>query len=125
MAEILLAIENLTVAFDGEGGRREVLRDVSFSVAPGEIVGIVGESGSGKSVTALAIMQLLGAQGAIVNGAIHLAGTGDLARIDARAMRRVRGRNIGMIFQEPMTSLNPLADGRLSGRRGARGAPRP
>jgi len=108
MSGNLLTIENLSVAFDGEGGRREVLRDVSFTIAPGEIVGVVGESGSGKSVTALAVMRLLGAQGAITDGAMHLAGTGDLTRLDARAMRQVRGRRIGMIFQEPMTSLNPL-----------------
>jgi oligopeptide/dipeptide ABC transporter ATP-binding protein len=67
----------------------------------------VGESGSGKSVTALAVMRLLGAQGAISGGAIRLDGR-DLLTLDAEAMRRVRGREIGIIFQEPMTSLNPL-----------------
>ena len=73
----------------------------------GEIVGIVGESGSGKSVTALAIMGLLGEQGHIAAGRITLAGT-ELTRLDRRAWRRVRGRDIGMIFQEPTTCLNPL-----------------
>jgi peptide/nickel transport system ATP-binding protein len=108
MADVLLEIENLTVGFDGETGRREILRDVSFTLLAGEILGIVGESGSGKSVTALAIMRLLGAQGAITHGAIRLAGSGDLARLSPDEMRAVRGRRIGMIFQEPMSSLNPL-----------------
>jgi oligopeptide/dipeptide ABC transporter ATP-binding protein len=108
MTNPLLAIENLSVAFDGESGRREVLRDVSFTLAPHEILGVVGESGSGKSVTALAIMRLLGAQGRIEQGAIRLDGAGDLTGLSGEAMRKVRGRRIGMIFQEPMSSLNPL-----------------
>jgi len=103
----LLAIDGLSVSFDTEAGRREVLRDVSFSIAPGEVVGVVGESGSGKSVTALAVMGLLGPQGRITQGSIGFDGT-DLVRLDRRAIQSVRGRRIGMIFQEPMTSLNPL-----------------
>jgi oligopeptide/dipeptide ABC transporter ATP-binding protein len=108
MTETLLAIENLSVAFDGESGRREVLRDVSFALAPNEVLGVVGESGSGKSVTALAVMRLLGTQGRITQGAIRFDGTDDLATVSAEQMRHLRGRRIGMIFQEPMTSLNPL-----------------
>src|SRR5215212_4952555 len=108
MVEGLLTIENLSVAFDGEGGRREVLRDVTFDIGPGEIVGVVGESGSGKSVTALAVMRLLGAQGVITAGAIRFGDLGDLARLSPRDMGAIRGRRMGMIFQEPMTSLNPL-----------------
>jgi oligopeptide/dipeptide ABC transporter ATP-binding protein len=107
MAAPLLAIDGLSVAFDSEAGRREVLRDVSLSIAAGEVLGVVGESGSGKSVTALAVMGLLGAQGAITAGRVDFDGH-DLARLDGRAMCGVRGRRIGMIFQEPMTSLNPL-----------------
>ncbi len=107
MAAPLLAIDGLSVSFDTEAGRREVLRDVSFSIAPGEVVGVVGESGSGKSVTALAVMGLLGPQGRITRGSIGFDGT-DLVRLDRCAIQSVRGRRIGMIFQEPMTSLNPL-----------------
>jgi len=107
VAAPLLAIDGLSVSFDTEAGRREVLRDVSFSIAPGEVVGVVGESGSGKSVTALAVMGLLGPQGRVTQGSIGFDGV-DLVRLDRRAIQSVRGRRIGMIFQEPMTSLNPL-----------------
>jgi oligopeptide/dipeptide ABC transporter ATP-binding protein len=99
----LLAVDDLSVAFD----KGTVLNGVSFEIAPGEILGIVGESGSGKSVTALAVMRLLGAQGRIAAGHIRLDGT-DLTALPEAAMRDLRGREIAMIFQEPMTSLNPL-----------------
>jgi peptide/nickel transport system ATP-binding protein len=103
----LLEIDNLSVAFHTEAGPRIVLDDVSLVVQPREIVGIVGESGSGKSVMALAIMRLLGEQGIVRSGRV-LLGERDLLALDAEAMRRVRGREIAMIFQEPMTSLHPL-----------------
>ena len=103
----LLEIAGLGVAFRTETGPRGVIRGVSLSVRPGEILGLVGESGSGKSVTALAIMRLLGELGSITAGRIALDGR-DLLALGAEAMRRVRGREIAMIFQEPMTSLNPL-----------------
>jgi peptide/nickel transport system ATP-binding protein len=103
----LLSIDRLSVSFATEAGTREVLRDVSLAVAPGETVGIVGESGSGKSVTALAVMGLLGAQGNIGQGRIDFDAS-NLLSLDGRALRAVRGKRIGMIFQEPMTSLNPL-----------------
>ena len=107
MASPLLSIDRLSVSFATEAGTREVLRDVSLAIAPGETVGIVGESGSGKSVTALAVMGLLGAQGTIGQGRIDFDAS-NLASLDGRALRAVRGKRIGMIFQEPMTSLNPL-----------------
>src|SRR5258708_5284773 len=107
MGANLLEVENLSVAVRGVRGATEVLSRASFAVQPGEIVGIVGESGSGKSVMALAIMRLLGAEGMITGGHIRFEGR-DLAALDERDMLAVRGRSIGMVFQEPMTSLNPL-----------------
>ena len=103
----LLEVESLSVAFRGLQGATEVLSRASFTVAPGEIVGVVGESGSGKSVMALSIMRLLGANGMITNGQIRFEGR-DLAALSEAEMLAIRGRRIGMIFQEPMTSLNPI-----------------
>jgi oligopeptide/dipeptide ABC transporter ATP-binding protein len=107
MAGALLDITGLSVVFHTEDGPREVLHDISLRIGPGEILGIVGESGSGKSTTALAIMRLLAEQGRISAGRIAFDGV-DLLGLDAEAMRAVRGRDVAMIFQEPMTSLNPL-----------------
>src|SRR5258708_5602915 len=103
----LIEVEELSVAFRGLRGATEVLSRASFAVRPGEIVGIVGESGSGKSVMALAIMRLLGAEGMITGGHVRFEGR-DLAALGERELLAVRGRSIGMVFQEPMTSLNPL-----------------
>jgi peptide/nickel transport system ATP-binding protein len=81
---------------------------VSFEVAPGQTLGVVGESGCGKSVTALSIMRLIpNPPGRIAGGSIRYRGT-DLLGLDDRAMRAIRGNQISMIFQEPMTSLNPV-----------------
>jgi oligopeptide/dipeptide ABC transporter ATP-binding protein len=107
MALPLLDIGNLSVWFRAERGRHEVLSDVSLTVQPGEVLGLVGESGSGKSVTALAVMRLLGEQGEMRADYIRFDGR-DLLSLDSEAMRRVRGGDIAMIFQEPMTSLHPL-----------------
>jgi peptide/nickel transport system ATP-binding protein len=107
MAANLLEVEALSVAFRGLRGPTEVLSHASFAVAPGEIVGVVGESGSGKSVMALSIMRLLGANGVITYGRIRFEGR-DLATLSEAEMLSIRGRRIGMIFQEPMTSLNPI-----------------
>jgi peptide/nickel transport system ATP-binding protein len=107
MAAPLVAILGLSVAFRGEAGEREVLSQVSFDIAPGEILGVVGESGSGKSVTALAIMRLLGEAGRISAGSVRLDGI-ELTQASEAEMRALRGRRMAMIFQEPMTSLNPL-----------------
>jgi len=103
----VLEVTGLDVAFDTIRGPVQVLHQVDLAVQGGEILGVVGESGSGKSVTALAIMRLLGEQGRITGGRVALAGT-DLAGLEEAAMRKVRGRRVAMIFQEPMTSLNPL-----------------
>jgi oligopeptide/dipeptide ABC transporter ATP-binding protein len=107
MSAKLIEIEDLSVAFRGQHGATEVLSRASFTIEPGEVVGIVGESGSGKSVLALAIMRLLGAAGTITGGHIRFEGR-DLAALGEAELRSVRGRSIGMVFQEPMTSLNPL-----------------
>jgi peptide/nickel transport system ATP-binding protein len=103
----LLEIDGLRVRFRGDGGRETVaVDDVGFSLSPGRTLGIVGESGSGKSVTALALMRLLDPRSAIVSGSIRFEGQ-DLLDLPAHAMRDLRGNRIAMIFQEPMTSLNP------------------
>jgi peptide/nickel transport system ATP-binding protein len=98
----LLTIDNLTIRF----GATEAVRGLSLAIAPGESLGLVGESGSGKSATALAILQLLD-PAATVEGTIEFDGR-DLMGVDAEAMRQLRGREIAMIFQEPMTALNPV-----------------
>lgn len=104
---MLLDVQNLSVAFGSGDHAGRAVDDVSFSIDKGEIVAIVGESGSGKSVSAMAVMGLLASPPAQVGGAIHFDGQ-NLTRLDAEALRMIRGRRIGMIFQEPMTSLNPL-----------------
>ncbi|HXA71381.1 MAG TPA: ABC transporter ATP-binding protein [Stellaceae bacterium] len=103
----LLVVEDLAVSFGRAGRRVRVLDGISFAIEPGEILGVVGESGSGKTVTALALARLLGEQGTIERGRILLDGR-DLAALSAEEMTDVRGRDLAMIFQEPMTSLNPL-----------------
>ncbi|MGB1668507.1 MAG: ATP-binding cassette domain-containing protein, partial [Candidatus Puniceispirillaceae bacterium] len=97
-----LAIDNLSVRI----GDTDAVRDVSLSIAPGQIFGVAGESGSGKSMTALALMGLL-PDGALRGGAARLDGE-DLFALDEATMCGIRGRRIGMIFQEPMTALNPV-----------------
>jgi microcin C transport system ATP-binding protein len=99
----ILRVEDLSVSFRGQ----TVVRDVSFAVKPGETVALVGESGSGKSVTALSCLRLLPAAGANPKGRILLDGT-DVLRAGPAELRRLRGGVAGMVFQEPMTSLNPL-----------------
>ncbi len=103
----ILSVENLTTSFLVEGEWKPVVRNVSFEVAPAETVAIVGESGSGKSVTSLSIMRLLQAETSRIEGRISLSGR-DLLALPESEMRKVRGNDVAMIFQEPMTSLNPL-----------------
>jgi oligopeptide/dipeptide ABC transporter ATP-binding protein len=98
----LLRIDGLHVGF----GPRQVVRGVDLRIAPGEVVGLVGESGSGKSMTALAIMRLLPPGGAVTSGRILFRGQ-DLLATPARALNRLRGSQVGMIFQDPLTALNP------------------
>src|SRR4051812_47652625 len=108
----LLCLQNLTVDFASESGKSRALNGISFSVNRGEIVALVGESGSGKSVTSLSILQLLPQPPTeYPNGKIMFQEEGldavDLLQLSPAQMRRYRGRKIAMIFQEPMTSLNP------------------
>ena len=103
-----LDIRDLTVSFDTEQGSVRAARGISYSIEEGEVLGIVGESGSGKSVHALAIMRLLPVPpGRVESGEIRFGGS-DLLRISGRQMRAVRGKQISMIFQDPMSSLNPV-----------------
>ena len=103
----LLEIRNLAVQFRSSEGIIEAVKDVSLSIAPGETVAVVGESGSGKSVTALSVLQLLGAQAHYPRGSIRFGGQ-ELLGAKGNVLRGVRGNRIGMVFQEPMSSLNPL-----------------
>ena len=104
----LLDIKNLHTVFDTDRGTVRAVDGVSFSIAKGETIGIVGESGCGKSVTALSILRLLQKPtGRIESGSIMLEGK-DLASLSEHEMRSIRGNRISMIFQEPMTSLNPV-----------------
>jgi ABC-type dipeptide/oligopeptide/nickel transport system ATPase component len=98
----LLEVEHLNISF----GRTPAVRDLSFQIAPAESLGIVGESGSGKSVTSLSILKLLPPQ-AVIGGSIRFSGEELLTASEAK-MRKLRGRAISMIFQEPMSALNPL-----------------
>ncbi|MDK3075386.1 ABC transporter ATP-binding protein [Sedimentitalea sp. JM2-8] len=106
-AEAVLEVSNLTVEFPTRRGVLTAIDNVSMQIAPGEILGVVGESGAGKSITGLAVLGLLEAPGRIAGGEIHVAGR----RIDMLSedeLTKVRGREMGAIFQDPLTALNPL-----------------
>jgi oligopeptide/dipeptide ABC transporter ATP-binding protein len=106
-AGTLLSIDNLSVSFGTDSGRVTVVEDVSFEVPAGKTVGLVGESGCGKSVSAMTIIRLLPSPPSRIDGGQIMFDGKDLARLSEDEMRAVRGDRIGMIFQEPMTSLNP------------------
>src|SRR5262245_35171618 len=103
----MLDVSHLTTVFDLPGGPATAVADVSFQVDRGETLCLVGESGSGKSVTALSILRLIEPPGRIAGGRIVFDGC-DLMALNERAMQEVRGARISLIFQEPMTALNPV-----------------
>ena len=103
----LLDVESLVVEFPGRRGVLRALDEISFSIAPGEVLGVVGESGAGKSLTGAAIIGLLEPPGRIASGQILLEGM-RIDRLSAAQMRPIRGRRIGAIFQDPLTTLDPL-----------------
>src|SRR6187397_899579 len=105
--EALLDVQDLKVEFWTERGTIYAVNGISFDIAPGETLGIVGESGCGKSVTSLALLGILARNGRITKGTAMFGGR-DLLTLNDEKLRSVRGREIGMIFQDPMTSLNPV-----------------
>ena len=107
MTSPLLEVRHLRVEFPTRRGTLTAIDDVSFEIAPGEVLGVVGESGAGKSMTGNAIIGLLEPPGRIAGGEILLEGR-RIDNLPAEAMRKLRGRRIGAIFQDPLTSLNPL-----------------
>ena len=106
--EIILEVKNLVTAFDTERGRIRAVDDVSFHIKKQQTLGIVGESGCGKSVTALSIMRLLPKPTGIIESGRILFNGSDLVQLPAERMHEIRGKRISMVFQEPMTSLNPV-----------------
>jgi peptide/nickel transport system ATP-binding protein len=107
MSETVLSVQDLTVEFVTRRGTLRALDKVSFDIARGEVLGVVGESGAGKSVTGSAIIGLIDPPGRIADGKVVLSGE-RVDHLPPEQMRRVRGKRIGMIFQDPLTSLNPL-----------------
>ncbi|AIB13521.1 peptide ABC transporter ATP-binding protein (plasmid) [Azospirillum argentinense] len=106
-SEPVLAVDGLSIGFQTRRGLLPAVRELSFSVKSGEMLAIVGESGCGKSLTALALLGLVPPPGRVTGGTVRLEGR-DLLALDEAALRRVRGARISMIFQEPMTALNPV-----------------
>ena len=105
--ETLLQVDSLRVHFHNAAPSRYAVDSVSFSMEPGEILGLVGESGSGKTVTAMCISGLLPRQRAAVQGSIHLAGR-EILRCTEQELRQIQGQDLAVVFQEPMTSMNPV-----------------
>jgi peptide/nickel transport system ATP-binding protein len=104
---MMLDVQGLTVQFPTRRGTLTAVDSISFSIAPGEVLGVVGESGAGKSMTGLAVIGLLEPPGRIAAGEVRLEGS-RIDNLPHEALRRIRGRRIGVIFQDPLTSLNPL-----------------
>jgi peptide/nickel transport system ATP-binding protein len=106
-AQPLLVVDGLRIEFPTRRGTLTAVHDISFSILPGEVLGVIGESGAGKSLTGSAVIGLIDPPGRIAGGEIRLAGR-RIDNLPYEAMRKVRGREIGAVFQDPLTSLNPL-----------------
>ncbi|HEX2334945.1 MAG TPA: ATP-binding cassette domain-containing protein, partial [Hyphomicrobiaceae bacterium] len=107
MSQPALEVRDLATHFTTRSGVLKAVDGVSFALAQGEVIGLVGESGSGKTVTGFSILGLVDAPGRIVAGSVKLAGQ-ELVGLSGRALRTLRGRRIAMVFQDPMTTLNPV-----------------
>jgi oligopeptide/dipeptide ABC transporter ATP-binding protein len=107
VSEVVLEVRDLVTSFPSDGGRAAVVDGVSFEVRAGEVLALVGESGCGKSVTALSILRLVPRPGRVEAGSVRIAGR-DVLSLSVHEMRSLRGHEAAMIFQEPMTSLNPV-----------------
>src|SRR5215469_15267260 len=107
MTEPVLSVRNLQVEFKTRRERLRAIDGISFDIAKGEVLGVVGESGAGKSVTGSAVIGLIDPPGRIAGGEIRLSGL-RIDNLPPEEMRKIRGKRIGMIFQDPLTSLNPL-----------------
>ena len=105
--EVVIKVEDLSISFSTDHGRLHAVRGVSFELYRGEVLAIVGESGSGKSVSAKTIMGILAVNGRVDGGRIMYAGE-DLTKVSEEEFHRIRGKKIGMIFQDPLSSLIPL-----------------
>ncbi|MGP8242722.1 MAG: ABC transporter ATP-binding protein [Solirubrobacteraceae bacterium] len=104
----LLRVEDLRVSYETEDGKVQAVDGITYELGRGRTLGIVGESGSGKTVAALSVLGLTRAEGASVSGRVELAGWGDLLALDERELRKVRGNEVAMVFQDPLSSLHPL-----------------
>jgi peptide/nickel transport system ATP-binding protein len=107
VSDVVLDIQGLAVEYQSRGSALRVLPDVDLTIMRGEVVGLVGESGSGKSTLALAVLRLLPANGRIAAGRMMLDGATDITSLSREQLRRIRGEKVAMIFQDPLTSLNP------------------
>src|SRR6266850_5861810 len=107
MTAPVLSVRNLKVEFPTRRGILTAIDDVSFDIGPGEVLGVVGESGAGKSITGTAVIGLIEPPGRIASGEVLLRGQ-RIDNLPPEAMRKIRGKRIGMVFQDPLTSLNPL-----------------
>ena len=112
----LLEIKDLRISFNTDEGRLCAVNGVSLSVMPGQIMGLVGESGCGKSVTSMSILRLLPKPASCIESGEILYNNRDLLSLDLSELKKIRGREIGVIFQEPMTALSPLNDAVTRGR---------
>jgi peptide/nickel transport system ATP-binding protein len=105
---MLLEVRNLSIEFHGSGGSVRAVDRLSYDLSAGSVLGIIGESGSGKSVAQLSLLGLLGASNVEISGTAELDGAGDLLKMNETELRKIRGKRIGMIFQDPFTALHPM-----------------